>query len=169
MVNDIFSVLFATGEPTLNEKRFSLYQHCGEKGYYLDIFFNCSVFDQALFDLAHESPVIVRKSFDAGTPEMDEFMERFESLRFRRSPLEPLLRILPSGTKATNIDPEKDYRIYLIAFTEDHEILLQMEFNIDQWYYGPSCTLPLSVSGGQETGRELGAYLWQYSQKILSD
>ena len=107
--------------------------------------------------------------FDAGTPEMDEFMERFESLRFRRSPLEPLLRILPSGTKATNIDPEKDYRIYLIAFTEDHEILLQIEFNIDQWYYGPSCTLPLSVSGGQETGRELGAYLWQYSQKILSD
>ena len=69
MVNDIFSVLFATGEPTLNEKRFSLYQHCGEKGYYLDIFSNCSVFDQALFDLAHESPVIVRKSFDTGTPE----------------------------------------------------------------------------------------------------
>lgn len=69
MVNDIFSVLFATGEPTLNEKRFPLYRHCGEKGYYLDVFSNCSVFDQALFDLAQESPVIIRKSFDAGTPE----------------------------------------------------------------------------------------------------
>lgn len=69
MVNDIFSVLFATGEPTLNEKRFSLYRHCEEKEYYLDVFSNCSVFDKALFDVAQRNPVIIRKSFDAGTPE----------------------------------------------------------------------------------------------------
>ena len=68
-VNDFFSVLFAVGEPTLNEKRFGLYKHCGEKQYFLDVFSNCSVFDEALFQLAMESPVIIRKSFDAGTPE----------------------------------------------------------------------------------------------------
>lgn len=68
-INDIFSVLFAVGEPTLNEKRFGLYAHCREKQYFLDIFSNCSVFDEALFELAQESPVIIRKSFDAGTPE----------------------------------------------------------------------------------------------------
>lgn len=67
MVNDIFSVLFAVGEPTLNEKRFSLYEHCQEKQYFLDVFSNCSVFDKKLFELAHNSPVIIRKSFDAGT------------------------------------------------------------------------------------------------------
>lgn len=69
MVNDIFSALFATGESCINEKRFPLYDHCGEKQYFMDVFSNCSVFDQSLFDLAHRSPVIIRKSFDAGTPE----------------------------------------------------------------------------------------------------
>lgn len=69
MVNDIFSVLFAVGEPCLNEKRFTLYEHCQEKQYFLDVFSNCSIFDQKLFDLAHHTPVIIRKSFDAGTPE----------------------------------------------------------------------------------------------------
>ncbi len=69
MVNDIFSVLFATGEPTLNEKRLPLYRHCEEKQYFLDVFSNCSVLDMDLFDMAHRSPVIIRKSFDAGTPE----------------------------------------------------------------------------------------------------
>lgn len=68
-VSDFFSVLFAVGEPTLNEKRFGLYAHCREKQYFLDVFSNCSVFDGALFDLAQESPVIIRKSFDAGTSE----------------------------------------------------------------------------------------------------
>lgn len=67
--NDIFSVLFAVGEPTLNEKRFSLYEHCRKKQYFLDVFSNCSVFDESLFRLAHESPVIIRTSFDAGTSE----------------------------------------------------------------------------------------------------
>lgn len=69
MLNEIFSVLYAVGEPTLNEKRFSLYDYCGKRKYFLDVFSNCSVFDSSLFDLAHKSPVIIRKSFDAGTPE----------------------------------------------------------------------------------------------------
>ncbi|MCL2218287.1 MAG: radical SAM protein [Chitinispirillia bacterium] len=69
ILNDIFSVLYAVGEPTLNEKRFSLYRHCEEKQYFLDVFTNCSVFDKALFELAHKAPVIARKSFDAGVPE----------------------------------------------------------------------------------------------------
>ncbi len=69
MVNDLFSVLYAVGESCLNEKRFSLYDYCVEKKYFLDVFSNCSVFDDALFQAAHNSPVIIRKSFDAGTPE----------------------------------------------------------------------------------------------------
>jgi len=69
LINDIFSVLYAVGEPTLNEKRFDLYNYCREKQYFLDVFSNCSVFDKSLFQLACQSPVIIRKSFDAGTPE----------------------------------------------------------------------------------------------------
>lgn len=69
ILNDVFSVLYAVGEPTLNEKRFSLYKHCEEKQYFLDVFSNCSVMDKTLFELAHKSPVIIRKSVDAGTPE----------------------------------------------------------------------------------------------------
>lgn len=69
MINDIFSVLLAVGEPTLNEKRLPLYEHCRDKGYILDVFSNCSVFDDSLFDAAREIPVIIRKSVDAGTPE----------------------------------------------------------------------------------------------------
>ncbi len=69
MVNDIFSVLYAVGESCLNEKRFPLYDYCVRKRYFLDVFSNCSVFDEALFKAAHKSPVIIRKSFDAGTPE----------------------------------------------------------------------------------------------------
>lgn len=68
MVNDVFSVLFAVGEPTLNEKRFPLYDYCRNRQYFLDVFSNCSVFDKSLFDVAQTSPVIIRKSFDAGTP-----------------------------------------------------------------------------------------------------
>lgn len=72
MVNDLFSVLFAVGEPCLNEKRFSLYEYCRKKQYFLDVFTNCSVFDESLFEMAHQSPVIIRKSFDAGTAETYE-------------------------------------------------------------------------------------------------
>lgn len=69
MINDIFSVLFAVGESCLNEKRFGLYDYCQDKKYFLDVFSNCSVFDESLFNVAQTSPVIIRKSFDAGTPE----------------------------------------------------------------------------------------------------
>lgn len=67
LIDDIFSVLFAVGEPTLNEKRFSLYKYCNEHEFFLDVFSNCSVFDQSLYDTAQTSPVIIRTSFDAGT------------------------------------------------------------------------------------------------------
>jgi sulfatase maturation enzyme AslB (radical SAM superfamily) len=69
MLNDIFSVLFAVGESCLNEKRFPLYDYCKERQYFLDVFTNCSVFDKSLFEVAQSSPVIIRKSFDAGTAE----------------------------------------------------------------------------------------------------
>lgn len=88
MVNDIFSVLFAVGESCLNEKRFPLYDYCKKQQYFLDVFSNCSVFDKSLFEVAQTSPVIIRKSFDAGTPEtyakikgVDCFLKMLDNVR----------------------------------------------------------------------------------------
>lgn len=104
--------------------------------------------------------------FLAGTPEMEDLMQHLESLRFHRSPLEPLFQILPTGITSIEVDPEKDYRIYLIAYSKGNQVLTQMQFDINRWtYYGPACPLPLFVSHGQEKGRELGAWLWEYSQE----
>lgn len=116
-------------------------------------------------------PKLTRENLDftAGTPEMKELMEHLETLRFHRSPLEPLLRFLPSGGRASEVDPEKDYHVYLIAYTEEYDVLTQIDFFIDQWHYGPSAKLPLYLFKGQEKGRELGAFLWEMSQKSDSD
>jgi pyruvate-formate lyase-activating enzyme len=128
LLNGVFSVLNAVGEPTLNKKRFSLYEHCGEKQYFLDVFSNCSVFDGALFDLARRSPVIVRKSFDAGTPEtyrrikgVDLFSKMLDNVRrYLRAPflvLNPKYLFVPGIN-----DNETDIREF---------VKLCVEFGVD--------------------------------------
>lgn len=113
-VSDIFSVLFASGEPTLNEKRFGLYDHCREKRYFLDVLSNCSVFDEALFRVAQEAPVIIRTSVDAGTPEtyakikgVDCWWKMLENVR--RYLQAPLLALNPKYLFVPGVnDTEKD-------------------------------------------------------------
>lgn len=114
MSNDIFSVLYAVRESCLNEKRFGLYDYCGEKQYFLDVFINCSVFDKSLFELAHRSPVIIRKSLDAGTPEtyarikgVDFYKKATENMRHYLEA--PFLSLNPKYLFVPNInDNEKD-------------------------------------------------------------
>lgn len=114
MANDIFSVLYAVGEPTLNEKRFGLYEYCREKQYFLDVFSNCSVFDEALFRLAHEIPVIIRSSVDAGGPEtyarikgVDRWEKMLENVR--RYKQAPFLALNPKYLFVPGInDTEED-------------------------------------------------------------
>ncbi|WP_295765440.1 radical SAM protein [uncultured Oscillibacter sp.] len=114
--NDIFSVLFAVGEPTLNEKRFGLYEHCRERQYFLDVFSNCSVFDEELFKLAGEIPVIIRKSFDAGTPETYakiKGVDRWEKMlgNVERYLEAPYLALNPKYLFVPNVnDNEKDIK-----------------------------------------------------------
>lgn len=105
-------------------------------------------------------------TFTLGTPEADALMERLESIRFHRSPLEPLLRAIswPFG-RSWEIDPKKDYRFYCIMYNENGETIQQMEFWISDWSYGPACRLPLYVFNGQEKGRELGTWLWEMAQE----
>lgn len=97
-----------------------------------------------------------------------EVLAELEGLRFHRSPLEPLLRILPpmgGGSIRYGEDGKKEYDIYLFFYDirseEDWDTLLFLRFWIDRWSYGPYGNLPLYVSHGHEAGRELGAALWE--------
>lgn len=109
-------------------------------------------------------------TFTLGTPEADALIERLEAIRFHRSPLEPLLRAFPwPFGSSREVDPEKDDRFYYIMFKENGETILQMDFFMDEWSCGPACTLPLYVFKGQETGREMGAWLWEMAQESDSD
>ncbi len=96
-------------------------------------------------------------------------MECLESLRFHRSPLEPLLRLLPpGGSGAKRVEPEKDYIFHLSFCKEDWEVVQTFEFFIDKWSYGPYGSLPLYLSRGQESGREVGALLLESAGKLNS-
>lgn len=97
-----------------------------------------------------------------------EVLAELEGLRFHRSPLEPLLRILPpmgGGSIRHGEDGKKEYDIYFyfydIRSEEDWDTLLGLQCWIDRWSYGPYLNLPLYVSHGHEAGRKLGAALWE--------
>lgn len=99
-------------------------------------------------------------------PEAEALMNALEDLRFHRSPLEPLLRLLPPmGSASKTVEPEKDYMFYLFFSSEEQEHLQNIRFWIDEWSYGPYGELPLFVFHGQERGRELGALMTELSTK----
>lgn len=103
----------------------------------------------------------------AGDPEMEELMEQLESLRFHRSPLEPLLRLLPPmGSSAKTIDMEQDYSFHLYFHSDKSEYVLLVKFWIDEWSYGRYESLPLYVSHGQNRGREIGCFLDGIAEKL---
>lgn len=130
-INDIFSVLFAVGEPCLNEKRFGLYHHCREKQYFLDVFSNCSV-----FDLAGSSTVIIRKSFDAGTPEtykkikgVDGYYKMLENVK--RYLQAPFLVLNPKYLFVPGInDSETDMKNFAKLYAELHVDFITPVFSI---------------------------------------
>ena len=95
-----------------------------------------------------------------------DLIAELEDLRFHRSPLEPLLRLLPPmGRSAARNgeDGKKDYNLYLYFYSatseEEWDTLLAMQVWIGRWTYGPYLNLPLYVSHGREESRELGAFL----------
>lgn len=115
------------------------------------------------------------RNFTVEGPDMEALLEELENLRFRRSPLEPLLKLLPplDGRSTTTKYEDTDYQIWLFFYsTENKEQwtpLLNLEFWIDRWTYGTYASLPLSVSAPQETGRELGAWLWDWAEQFDSE
>lgn len=112
------------------------------------------------------------KNFDlaAGDPEMEELMEQLQSLRFHRSPLEPLLRLFPTmGSSAKTINAEQDYSFHLYFYSDKPEYILTIAFWIDKWSYDRWGGLPLYVSHGQDQGREIGRLLYEIAQKSESD
>lgn len=112
------------------------------------------------------------KNFDlaAGDPEMEELMEQLENLRFRRSPLEPLLKLLPTmGSSAKTINAEQDYSFHLYFHSDKSEYVLPVKFWIDEWSYGRYENLPLYVSHGQDRGREIGHLLDEIAEKAESN
>lgn len=117
-------------------------------------------------------PSITLENLDlsAGEPEMDTVMERLEALRFRRNPLEVVLRFLPQGGRTVEIDPELDYRMNFTAYNQDNQPILILNFEINGWYrFVGQRSLPLYITQEQERGRELGALLWEMSQKVDSN
>ena len=97
-----------------------------------------------------------------------ELIAELEDLRFHRSPLEPLLRVLPPmgrGAARYGEDGKKDYNLYLYFYNatseEEWDTLLAMQVWIGRWTYGPYLNLPLYVSHGREESRELGAFLME--------
>ena len=127
----------------------------GETLGYLQI----SVFPQSEF------PKVIygNLTLTAGKPEMEAVLERLEEIRFHRNPLEVVLRFLPQGTRVTEVDPEKDYRIQFFAYGEEGRFLRGLSFDLTYWRDYRS--LPLYVLHGQERGRALGAYLWELYQE----
>lgn len=103
-----------------------------------------------------------------------EVLTALEDLRFHRSPLEPILRLLPPmGGSAQSLDGETNYNIYLyfydIKSEDEWDTLLSMQFCINRWSYGVYNHLPLYVSHGPEKGRELGAFLTELAGKYNAD
>lgn len=99
--------------------------------------------------------------------EAESVMKQLEALRFHRSLLEPLLRLLPveaisSGAKT--VEPEKDYVFYLSFFDGDWKQIQTLEFQIDTWSYDLYGKLPLYLYHGQEAGRELGTTLLKIAE-----
>lgn len=111
------------------------------------------------------------KSFDlaAGDPEMEALVGQLETLRFHRSPLGPLLRLLPPmGSSAKTIDAEQDYAFHLYFHSDESEYVLPVRFWIDEWSYGRYESLPLYVSRSQERGREIGRLLDEIAENAES-
>lgn len=128
----------------------------------------------AAFLLGQETPtkieaiLIPQWAADEGLPPLEVLLqgddvlplwEELGALRFRRSPLEPLLRVLPPQDRGPmSFDPKLDCRI-LLYIQKGSQFSLTLDFWIDEWAYGPYGNLPLYVKDGQGSGRKLADFL----------
>ena len=105
---------------------------------------------------------------EADTPEGQVLLEQLETIRLRRSPLNPLRSILPSifGGRQTT---EGQYGYVIHVFGTNGWIALQ--FFLDEWDYnlsGQGQYLPCRVADGEVLGQSLGDQLWESSLSDLS-
>lgn len=112
---------------------------------------------------------------DKGTVEYDALWPELQTLRFRRSPLNPLRQALPFlNAGIQNKHPEGDDITDLsFTFRQDNGedgMICQLRFFVDQWYYdrtlgGP--VLPLGMEDGKAVGQELAQRLWDQAERFL--
>lgn len=115
------------------------------------------------------------RTFTVDGQDLETLMGQLEDFRFRRSPLEPLLKVLPplGGRSARTEAGETCYQIGFAFYSTENEeqwdTLLNLEFWIDRWTHGTYTSLPLSVSDGKEQGQALGAWLWDWAKQFDSE
>ena len=97
-------------------------------------------------------------------------LERLEALRIRRPPTNLLFQLLTPTTSGRQVQ-DGDYNYVIHIFGQDGG-WVALQFFIDAWEYDTprqSQYLSCRVSGGADTGRALGDYLWELSQEFESD
>ena len=117
---------------------------------------------------SHESRSV---RFSAGTPEFDAFWSQIQGLRFRRSPLNPLLQALPFLENAVSTSKtleDGDISNMVIGFAQDNgqEVWRseELSFCVDAWHYedfAHSVSLPLMMNNGKQAGQKLAHALWE--------
>lgn len=98
--------------------------------------------------------------FLAGEAEMDALNRQLETLRFRRNPLEVVLRYLPrEGASLCG------YAFDLYGFGQDGAPFPALRFDGEHWAHGDG--LPLYASGEtEEAGARLGEWLWAHGREF---
>ena len=103
---------------------------------------------------------------DADTPEGQALLEKVESIRIRRSPLNPLRNILSSSFTGRQVQTgQYTYGIHVFGTGGGW---VSLEFFLDEWKYDlPEQTqyLPCRVSDGKTLGQTLGDKLWEMAQE----
>ena len=112
-----------------------------------------------------------RLRFSAGTPGFDAFWSQIQGLRFRRSPLNPLLQILPflqNAVKTSKTLEDGDIGNMIIGFAQDNGQKVwrseELSFCVDAWHYEDfthSVSLPLLMKNSKEIGQEMAHALWE--------
>lgn len=113
------------------------------------------------------------RTFDVEGSQAEALMKQLETLRFRRSPLGPLLRLLPiREVRTATGDREADYHASLTFWSRDSgtwEPFQLLDFWMDRWSCGPHGDLPLHISHGREQSQALGRFLWEMAGENLPD
>jgi len=106
---------------------------------------------------------------NAATPEGRVLLEQLEVIRIRRSPLNPLRKVLPSTfTGRQTQDGQYNYVIHVFGASGGW---IALQIFIDEWAYDLSEQpqyLPCQVSGGKSIAQTLGDELWQMAQQAKS-